>query len=205
MTWTKHILDLVDDARQYSNDWTSNQMINILSKLQHVSQTWEHLLATTGGKLKIPKCAVYTLKWIFNTHGIPSLDKDCKAKIRISSSETSEHTTIPHLPNDVPFKYLGVYTTPIGDQHCQLRETVQIAKRGARIISSNTFDNFQARLYVNTYLNNKLYYPLPSISFSSKQYDLIHKAYIPHAISSMVYNRTWSLVLRYGIHDYGGL
>ena len=126
-------------------------------------------------------------------------------KISISSLETSEHTTRPHLPNDVPFKYLGVYTTPIGDQQCQLSVTVQIAKRGARIISANTFVNFQARLYNNTYLNNELYYPLPSISFSSKQYDLIHKAYIPQAISSMGYNRTWPLALRYGIHDYGGL
>ena len=61
ITWTKHILGLVDDARQYSNDWKNNQMTNVISKLQHASQTWEHLLATTCGKLEIPKCVVYTL------------------------------------------------------------------------------------------------------------------------------------------------
>ena len=55
-------------------------MHNILSTLQHTSQTWKQLLATTGGKLEIPKCAVYTLKWIFDAHGIPSLDTDCTAK-----------------------------------------------------------------------------------------------------------------------------
>ena len=133
-------------------------MNNILSKLQYASQTWEHLLETTGGKLEIPNCVVDTLKWIFETQQIPSLDKDCQAKISISSSETSEQRTIPHLPNNVPFKYLGVNTTPIGDQQYQLRETVQIAKGDERIISANTFANYQARLYVNKYLNNKLYY-----------------------------------------------
>ena len=117
---------------------------------------------------KFPKCAVYTLKLIFDTQEIPSLDKDCKAKTSISSSEISEHTTIPHLPNDVPFKYLDGNTTRIGGQQYQFRETVQIAKEGTRIISANTFANFQTRLYVNTYLKNKLYYPLPSNSFSSK-------------------------------------
>ena len=34
---------------------------------------------------------------------------------------------------------------------------------------------------------------------------MIHKAYTPQAISSMGYNRTWPLALRYGIHDYGGV
>ena len=80
ITWTKHIIGLVDDARQYSNDWTSNQMTNILSQLQHVSQTWEHLLATIGEKLEISKCTVYPLKCIFDSQGITSLDKDCQAK-----------------------------------------------------------------------------------------------------------------------------
>ena len=103
-------------------------MHNILSTLQHASQTWKHLLATTGGKLVIPKCAVYILKWVFDAQGIPSLDKACTAKISVPSSETSEQTTIPHLLNDIPFKYLGVNTTPIGNQQCQLRETVNIAK-----------------------------------------------------------------------------
>ena len=77
-------------------------MNNILSKLQYASQTWEHLLETTSGKLEIPKCVVYTLKWIFETQEIPSLDKDCQVKISISSSETSEHITIPHYQTTSP-------------------------------------------------------------------------------------------------------
>ena len=109
-------------------------MNNIVSKLQHASQTWKHLLATTGGKLEIPKCTAYTLKSIFATQRIPSLEKHYYTVIQIPSSETTEQTTIPHIPNTVPFKHLGVHTTPIGNQQYQLQETVQI-KRGCE----NTF------------------------------------------------------------------
>ena len=49
LTWTKHILGLVDDARQYANDWNNNNIVYILNYLQQSSQTWEHLLHTTGG------------------------------------------------------------------------------------------------------------------------------------------------------------
>ena len=147
-------------------------MNNILSTLQHASQTWEHLLATTGGKLVIPKCAVYILKWVFDAQGIPSLDKACTAKISVSSSETSEQTTIPHLPNDIPFKYLRVNTTPIGDQQCQLRETIHIAK-GVREYSQ------QIRLPIT-----KLVYMLIHISTTSH---IIHCLRFHSQVNNMIF------------------
>ena len=39
ITWVKHILGLVDDARQYANDWNNNNIVQILNNLQHSSQT----------------------------------------------------------------------------------------------------------------------------------------------------------------------
>ena len=128
-----------------------------------------------------------------------------KGTIRISSSEILEQTIIHHLPNNVRFKYLEVYTIPIGNQQYQVQQIVQILTGDTRILLANTFAHNQARLYVNIYLNNKLYYLLPSISFTTKQYNLIYKSYIPQAISAMGYKRTWTLTLQYGTHDYGGL
>ena len=60
----------------------------IIDNLTKSSQMWELLLSTTRGKLEIPKCAVYTIKWNFDEQGIPYLDNNCKATIHISSSET---------------------------------------------------------------------------------------------------------------------
>ena len=152
-----------------------------------------------GGKLEITKCAVYTMKWNFDEQGIPYLDNNCKVTIHISSSETKTQQIIPYLSNHVPFKYLGV------SSDIQFQESLHIAKKVARILSSTNFYHTQAKLYTNAYVNQKKYYPFPSVSFSSKQYSKINKAYIPQVISSMEYNRTWPTELRYGCHDYGSL
>ena len=68
-----------------------------------------------------------------------------------------------------------------------------------------TFYYTQAKLYTNAYVNQNLYYPFPSVSFSSKQYTKINKVYIPQVISSVRYNKTWPTELRYSCYSYGYL
>ena len=204
IVWSKHILGLVDDTTQYTNDQETDQMQIITNKLITSSQMWEQLLSTTGGQLEIPKCAVYTMQWNFDEQGIPYLDNNCKSTIIISSSETKTQQKIPNLYNHVPFQYLGVSSDQNGNQNVQFQESLNIAKKAARILCSTTFYHTQAKLYTNVYVNQNLYYPFPSVSFSSKQYTKINKAYIPQVIPSMEYNRMWPPELRYGCHDYGG-
>ena len=86
--WVKYIIGLVDDARQYTNNWTDNDINQILYNLHDSSQTWEHLLNTTGGKSEIPKCAIYTLKWDFDKQAINFLKENTQSSITIQSSET---------------------------------------------------------------------------------------------------------------------
>ena len=123
ITRVKHILSLVDDARQYANDWNDNNIVQILNHLQQSSQTWEHLLHTTGGKLEIPKCAIYILEWDFDEHRSPFPKKHTTSSINIQSSETKTKQLIPHLSNDIPFKYLRVHTSPNGCQKKQSEVT----------------------------------------------------------------------------------
>ena len=40
-----------DDSRQYKNDWQDDNTHNIMKRLEHSTQTWEHFLFTIGGKL----------------------------------------------------------------------------------------------------------------------------------------------------------
>ena len=51
----------------------------------------------------------------------------------------------------------------------------------------------------------KIYYPFPSVLFSSDQYYQLKKACVPFVIFSMDYNRMWSIALHYGSHEYGSL
>ena len=67
ITITKHILGLVDDTRQYTNDWIDNDLLHITNKLIDASQTWEQLLYTSGGKLEISKCVIFVLQMGLHT------------------------------------------------------------------------------------------------------------------------------------------
>ena len=60
-------------------------------------------------------------------------------------------------------------------------------------------------MYLNTHLHPKIFHPLTSTSLSSTKYQQLKKAYTNPAISSIGYNRTWPLAMRYGNHNYGGL
>lgn len=89
--WNKHILGLVDDARQYASDCNTDQIQVILKHLTKVSQIWEQLHSTSGGKLEISKCAVYTMQWKFYSQGISYLDNNSKDTITMSLSQTNIH------------------------------------------------------------------------------------------------------------------
>ena len=48
----------------------------------------------------------------------------------------------------------------------QLNVCIKIARNGARTLAANPFSHPRALLYTNTHINQKLYYPFPSVSFS---------------------------------------
>ena len=109
------------------------------------------------------------------------------------------------MSNDVPFKYLGVHTSPNGCQKKQSDVIFKIAHDGARILASKPFSHFQARIYLNIHLNVKLYFQLTTSSLPEAQYIRINKAHIPQALSSMGFDKTWPMTLRFGCHLYGEL
>ena len=109
------------------------------------------------------------------------------------------------MSNDVPFKYLGIHTSPNRCQNKQSEVTFKTAQDGARILASKPFTHFQSRIYLNSHLNMKLYFPLTTSSLPEAQYININKAHIPQALSSMGFNKTWPKALRFGCHPYGGI
>ena len=94
---------------------------------------------------------------------------------------------------------------PPGNQDSQFHSSITTAKLGARTLDTNPFGRYHAKLYLNTHINPKIYFPFTCSSLSNQQYIDINKEHIPSALSSMGFNRTWSLSLRYGCQSYGGL
>ena len=71
--WIKHIFGFVDDKRQYANDLNNSNLTNALKKSHHATQTWQHLLSISGGKLEIDKCEVFIMSWYFPKEGTPTI------------------------------------------------------------------------------------------------------------------------------------
>ncbi len=65
----------VDDAQNGLNNIDKSQpwdLPTLHMNLQQMSQTWERLLYSSGGALKLLKCFYYLLHWEWN-QGLPSL------------------------------------------------------------------------------------------------------------------------------------
>ena len=123
----------------------------------------------------------------------------------ITSSFDKSHYVIKLISNNECMKYLRIKSAPSGNQDSQFHSSITTAKLGARTLDTNPFGRYHAKLYLNTHLNPKLYYPFTCSSLSNQQYIDINKTHIPSSLSSMGFNRTWPLSLRYGCHSYGGL
>ena len=113
--------------------------------------------------------------------------KNTISSINIQSSETKTRQVIPHLFNDISFKYLGVHTSPNGCQKKQLDVTSKTAQDCAKILVSKLFTQFHSRLYSNSHLNMKLYFLLTTSSLPDAQYIYIYiyiyiKPYLPSTI-----------------------
>ena len=91
-TTVSSIMDgFVDDTTIWANSFiesfTADQTEIIAQDLKQSAQWWEQLLTATGGKLELPKCFYYLIRWVFNDYGDPQA-MDVNYPINIT-----DHTT----------------------------------------------------------------------------------------------------------------
>jgi hypothetical protein len=54
----------VDDTSMgFTSGDEHNSVEDLIGRLEHIAQTWEHLLFLSGGKLNLSKCSWFVLKW----------------------------------------------------------------------------------------------------------------------------------------------
>ena len=131
-----------------------------------------------------------------------SLIPGLSAKDKVTYPSTDHRTS--NIAKD-KVTYLGITPSQDGNPQHQLIIALAIVKEGARILLCNSFNNYQAFIYLNSHFMPKLTYPFTSVCFTSNQYDNIESIIIPTAIAKMGFNRIWPLALRYGSHPFGGL
>ena len=155
----KKIIGFVDDKRQYTNDWKSKLLLTVANKLQLVTQNWDRLLYTSGGKLELSKCAWYCISWKFNPGVTPKIFNNTSYEIALIDSATTLPHAITELIVHSPLKYLESESTPLGTTKCQLLTINNHGLRGTRIISSNKTYRYHISLYLKIHLHPKLISP----------------------------------------------
>jgi hypothetical protein len=120
----------VDDATNWANTFADElsmfektrynvkKSLELLRKLieesEAMSQCWERILWSTGGKLELTKCFYYILHWVFDEKGRPRLmtkreltvDNEIK-RMRLIDSSSDKRVKIPFKDCRTPHKTLG--------------------------------------------------------------------------------------------------
>ena len=104
-----HVSIFVDDSRNFVTtiQRTHSNSLELYKLLQYATQSWEHLLSTSGGQLNPLKCVFSILQWLFQPDGTSKVDNTPAFQILITSSETKNSINVPYLHPDQPVTYLG--------------------------------------------------------------------------------------------------
>ena len=106
-----------DTSMGFTSDSDSATLNDIISRLQTIAQTWEHLLFLSGGKLNLGKCSWYVLRWEWDK-GRPVIRpfKPDDPKLRLQQGNDASCTIeIRRTSPTDSGKMLGVLLNPLSD------------------------------------------------------------------------------------------
>ena len=98
-SWSISVTRFDNDKRLFSSipRHLPQHILTALTYLQQISQYWEYLLYSSGGKLNYGKCLFYVISWIFHDNGATTMDTKASYTFRITFNSTGIHTEIKHL------------------------------------------------------------------------------------------------------------
>ena len=184
-------MSFVDDTRHYNN--MNNTMASLAENIAHDSNIWKHLLSFTGGAQNLKKCVAYIIEWYYSKQYILKMINDNDTTI----PTISEDNNITRYNNDKPFKYLGINTSPNGDQIHPITTIKKICATFANSLFKASINERDAEIALRYKLIPKIQYQIIAYSINVKQYHKIQQIYESDTIAKMGYNRHWPYELRY--------
>ena len=189
--WRKSIMSFVDDTRHYNN--MNNIMASLAENIAHDSNIWKHLLSFTGGAQNLNKCVAYIIEWYYSKQYTLQMINDNDTTIPTISDDQN----ITRYNNDTPFKYLGINTSPNGDQIHPITTIQKICATFANSLFKASINERDAEIALRYKLIPKIQYQIIAYSINAKQYHKIQQIYESDTIAKMGYNRHWPYELRY--------
>ena len=175
--------------------------------MEEAAQYWEQLLDATGGKLELPKCFYYILRWNFNKEGEASLatKEEIPYEIKLTQSQSGEECTIEQKDCREAHKTLGSHVAPSLSSKKQYEIQRESAIKLSTRLGSQRFDCLDCRIAITGHINPRFGYVGPTSMYTPQEAANIQRP-ITHALLPMMcFNRHTPLPVVYAPIDAGGL
>jgi hypothetical protein len=143
-------LMFIDDNTNYSNrflPWLQQlPTVTILrDTLERDAQSWERLLRTSGGLLKLPKCLYYLMKWDFDDEGKATLaNKQDLPNMHLTSGNSIQREKINQHNSDEAHSTLGCWLSTNFQMHMALSILKQKALHFGRKLLCSSLNKYKA-------------------------------------------------------------
>jgi hypothetical protein len=178
----------------------------LIGRLQQVSQTWEHLLHLSGGKLNLAKCSWYVMYWEW-TSGRPQLREILPADpdITLHQGSQPETTKIRRTSLDESSRMLGVHLNPMGDLGHHLKVLWQKADGYATRLAASKLTATDIRIFHRSIYVPAMRYSLPAVAVDEEALGIVQNRILKVMLQKMHVNGNLPTSIRHGPIEMGGL
>ena len=198
----------VDDTSMGFTSTSDNTTLeDLVSSLQKIAQTWEHLLFLSGGKLNLSKCSWYAIRWEWDK-GRPVIRpvQPSDPTIRLhQGNEKSVTTEIPRSDPTSSAKMLGVLLNPLGDFTDQIKAMKKKADSFASRILSPRLKAHDIRTFHRSIYIPSMRYGLAALAVDEEALSTVQSRVIKSMLQKMHVQSTIPSAIRHGPPELGGL
>ena len=102
----------------FTSSTSSVSSEDLITRLEHIAQSWEHILHLSGGQLNLKKCSWFAMRWEWRS-GRPTLraitPTDPQLRLFSGQEDTGKTTAISQTSVDTSSRMLGVMLNPMGN------------------------------------------------------------------------------------------
>jgi hypothetical protein len=160
---------------------SDSDLAHLVTRLQSIAQTWEHLLSLLGGALNLKKFSWYVMYWEWKA-GQPRLcpiHPDDPPVILVDSKQSTA-STIRRMDIAQSSRILGVHLSPSGCFSDQIRICKAKADNNSLKLHSSKLTATDIRVFHRSIYSPAMRYPLAAMWFDEESLHLIQTKWFPH-------------------------
>ncbi|KAI2501852.1 hypothetical protein MHU86_12617 [Fragilaria crotonensis] len=197
----------VDDTSLGFTDPGLLSHTEMITRINHIAQTWERLLHFSGGSLNLSKCSWYIMYWDW-TSGRPALRpiSPTDPKVLLTRGSDRETTTqVKCTSVDQASRLLGVYLSPSGDFSEQLKVMKTKADNYATRLRSPRLTAQDIRVFHKTTYTPAMRYSLAALAVDEEELGSVQSKVLAAMLQGMGVSSKLPTAIRHAPLDMGGI